>query len=340
MEYNTRSLTRSGAAMFANADANKQPLILDKLVVSDKVIPAGTDVSQIKLSDFTNSKQFDINNVSQTDNSFTATSVITNTGLTADLSLALIGVLAHVGGDTDNQDVIAVAIGNDPFVLPKDTGTPFRFVPAITIGYSASQNVTLQVNDDVYVTQADLADLMKQQGYATTKYVDDAVKDIPKPDMSKYQTPILTKSDGTAKVVIASGNNVDDKLKALIGANDEGSISIDIGATNNTAGHTLYGWYANLASGIVNITAHTSDNVQWLIMNDGTTTTWKQVPNADDVDSKIATAKQGAIDQADTDTDAKLAKLPQFWNGTQAEFDAITTKDPNTYYYIYDDDAS
>ncbi|AEB73648.1 pyocin knob domain-containing protein [Lentilactobacillus buchneri] len=40
------------------------------------------------------------------------------------------------------------------------------------------------------------------------------------------------------------------------------------------------------------------------------------------------------------DLQAALAKLPKTWNGTQAQFDAITTKDPNTYYYIYDDDAS
>lgn len=50
--------------------------------------------------------------------------------------------------------------------------------------------------------------------------------------------------------------------------------------------------------------------------------------------SYVDSAKQAAITQADNDTKAAIAKLPKFWNGTQAQFNAIATKDPNTYYYI------
>lgn len=39
-----------------------------------------------------------------------------------------------------------------------------------------------------------------------------------------------------------------------------------------------------------------------------------------------------------TDTDkAKLAATPTFWVGTQAEYDAIATKDNKTFYYIVEE---
>lgn len=186
MEYNSTSLTRDGATIFAQADATKKALILDKVVISERVIAEGTDISALTLKDFTNAKQFDVNNVAQHGGTFSATSVISNTGLTTDFGLALIGILAHLEDSTD-QKLVAVLIGNDPFVLPKDEDTPFRFVPTFTIGYSATQDFTMEVNEDVYITQANLQEVIEAQGFVTKQYVDDALKGI---DLSTLATKV------------------------------------------------------------------------------------------------------------------------------------------------------
>lgn len=298
MQYNSKSLTRAGAALFANADANKQPLIVDKVVVSDKVIPAGTDISTLTLGDFTNAQQFDANNVTQNDNTFTVTSVLSNENLKTDLSLALIGILAHLGTDTSTQTIIGVAIGNDPFVLPAYNGTPFRLVPSITMGFSASQNVTLQVNDDVYITQKDMQTLMKSQGfltkadvdafgYATEKYVDAATtvkaddsKVVHTADTSNWQKHKLTADDGSAKFVIASGEDVDAKLKAIIGTKDTGKLLVDIDAKNNPTGHSLIGEYFCDFDGLVTGYGIGQDGAMWNFTYNGTTTLWKLIPTA------------------------------------------------------------
>ncbi len=176
LQYNSKSLTRDGATIFAQADATKKALIVDKLVVSERVIPEGTDISTLSLNDFTNAKQFDANNVSQSNNTFTVTSVVSNEGLTKDFSLSMIGVMGHIDGDT-TQKILAVALGIDPFVLPADQGTPFRFLPSVSIGYSASQNVELQVNDDVYITQKDIDSILASKGYVTQEKLDELLPD-------------------------------------------------------------------------------------------------------------------------------------------------------------------
>jgi len=163
LQYNSKSLTRDGATAFAKADATQKGLVLDKLVVSERVIAEGTDISALTLDDFTNSKQFDANNVYQNQNTFTVTSVITNAGMTKEFSLSMIGIIGHIVDDT-TQYLIAIVLGNDPFKLPVDEGTPFRFIPSLSIGYSATQNVTIQVNDDVYITQADIDGLLNAKG--------------------------------------------------------------------------------------------------------------------------------------------------------------------------------
>ncbi|WP_268914152.1 pyocin knob domain-containing protein [Lentilactobacillus sp. SPB1-3] len=206
MEYNSKSLTRDGATLFAQADQQKQAIIFDKMIVSDKVITEGTDISALTVADFTNSKQFDVNNVTQSSSTFSATSVMANDGLTANFSISLVGLIAHLANTTE-QHLVAVMIGNDPFILPPESGVPFRFVATISVGYSASQDVHMQVNDDVYITQADLAGLLSNSGFATQTYVDDAIKNnkvtlpddlVTTEDTKNWQKYKLTSDDGKA----------------------------------------------------------------------------------------------------------------------------------------------
>lgn len=417
MEYNSKSLTRAGAVLFANADANKQPLIVDKVVVSDKVIPAGTDISTLTLDDFTNAQQFDANNVTQNDNTFTVTSVLSNENLKTDLSLALIGILAHLGTDTSTQTIIGVAIGNDPFVLPAYNGTPFRLVPSITMGFSASQNVTLQVNDDVYITQKDMQTLMKSQGfltkadvdafgYATEKYVDAATtvkaddsKVVHTADTSNWQKQKITNDDGTALISIGDSDDLSSKLSSFsagfftfyysancannpstkagrgfvemtyadpINGSDGSGILFDednvvfvvtilnskvtyfrlaslSGANNFDTVPTVNNNPLLLASSLPSDLARTGQDQEFTGKNTFDTapidkTTGKPFITEDELNAGI----QKAIDQANTDMLAELTKrgYPSLvWKGTQAEFDALPTKDPNGEYQIVEDNS-
>ena len=146
MEYNSKSLTREGATMLALADKEEKALIIDEVIVSEKVITAGTDISALTMADFANPLTYGISSKVQSDNQFSVKSVITNhwqdsanTDHTTnkDFNVALVGVVAHVDSFAD-QHVLTVAVGNDPFVLPAYQGTDVSFVFGITQAYSAS----------------------------------------------------------------------------------------------------------------------------------------------------------------------------------------------------------
>lgn len=58
-----------------------------------------------------------------------------------------------------------------------------------------------------------------------------------------------------------------------------------------------------------------------------------------ELDTKVDKEEGKGLSTNDyTDSDkAKLAATPSFWVGTQAEYDAITTKDTKTFYYIVEE---
>ena len=172
MEYNSKSLTREGATMMALADKEEKALIIDEVMVSEKVITAGTDISTLTMADFTSPLTYGISSKVQSDNQFSVKSVITNhwqdsanTDHTTnkDFNVALVGMVAHVDGYVD-QHVLTVAVGNDPFVLPAYQGTDVSFVFGITQAYSASQNVTIKMDGSAYALATDLDDVKNLQG--------------------------------------------------------------------------------------------------------------------------------------------------------------------------------
>lgn len=328
--------TAQGQSLATQALAGKIQIDFTKAVSSSTNHFGDTAAQAAQLTDLDNKQQTvtvtEVDAIDGDQSSVKIPVVFNKSDIDTDYQLLTIGLYAK---PADGDEVLyAECALQDPVYMHKTSNSSTYSIDLFVI-VGTSANVTLKVDPAGVVSHADLTAALKD--YATTAYVDGKISTIPKPDMSKYQTPILTAADGTAKLVIAAADDTDAKLKAVIGTKDQGKLSIDIAAKNNPTGHSLSGWFFNDFDGVVNGYGMTSDGTMWRFANNGTATDWKQVPNADDVDAKIATAKQGAIDQADTDTDTKLAKLPQFWNGTQAEFDAIATKDPNTYYYIYDE---
>ena len=224
MEYNSKSLTREGATMLALADQEEKALIIDEVIVSEKVITAGTDISTLTMADFTSPLTYGISSKVQSDNQFSVKSVITNhwqdsanTDHTTnkDFNVALVGVVAHVDGYVD-QHVLTVAVGNDPFVLPAYQGTDVSFVFGITQAYSASQNVTIKMDGSAYALATDLDDVKNLQGSIGIA-IDSKLKDYAKKDEVQNLIPddiATTKNlaDGDATTLKSAKEYADTKI--------------------------------------------------------------------------------------------------------------------------------
>lgn len=169
MEYNEKSLTREGGSMMALAHKSEKALITDEIVISDKVIAAGTDISTLTIDSFTDAVRFPINSKNQSDNQFTVKAVITNYSkdqdgtehkIDKDFNVALVGILAHVEGFVDSH-ILSVAVGNEPFVLPAYQGTPFNLVFGFTQIYSSDQAAKIELgSNDAYALASDI-DVLK-----------------------------------------------------------------------------------------------------------------------------------------------------------------------------------
>ncbi|TPR43142.1 hypothetical protein DY124_06080 [Apilactobacillus micheneri] len=155
MKYENKSITSDGEKLLAQSVANKQAPVIDKMLVLNTDIPLEKTIDSLTLNDFSNAISFDVNNVSQNDNSFTASAVISNNEINQDYSAKLIGISGYLS-NSDNRKLFAVAQASEPFVITRQAETPLTLVPSITIGFSNSQNVQLTVKNDVYVTQSDL----------------------------------------------------------------------------------------------------------------------------------------------------------------------------------------
>ncbi|MEQ6218285.1 hypothetical protein ABMB44_05675 [Levilactobacillus brevis] len=236
MEYNSKSLTREGATMLALADKEEKALIIDEVIVSEKVITAGNDISTLTMADFTSPLTYGISSKVQSDNQFSVKSVITNhwqdsanTDHTTnkDFNVALVGVAAHVDGYVD-QHVLTVAVGNDPFVLPAYQGTDVSFVFGITQAYSASQNVTIKMDGSVYALATDLDDVKNLQGSIGIA-IDDKLKDYAKKDEVQNLIP---------DDIATTKNVADGDAETLTSAKEYADTQVSGKADDSTVVHT------------------------------------------------------------------------------------------------------
>lgn len=255
MEYKVKTLTKDGATMFAQADAQKQPVVVDKMVISDNKVDPNSDLTGLTIDDFTNNHEFDASNTTQNDTSFTVVSVMTNKGFTADYDVNLIGLLAHIGTDTANEKIIAIATGDDPFTLPQDTGTPVQLVPAFTTGFGTATNVTVTVSDEAYVLKSDLDNIFKVNlgSYTPTSELTDYISsnlpaDVAKTDaantFTKQQTFSAGAVNGNGKKALFDGD-VD-----LSGTQPKGDYAnnADLTALKNAVNSTSTGLPSKMAT--------------------------------------------------------------------------------------------
>ncbi|CAI2612116.1 hypothetical protein AKUH3B203J_08790 [Apilactobacillus kunkeei] len=165
MKYNGAVVTSNGSSFLSGLVANKKSAVLDKIIILNTDVPSNKTIDSMTAQDFSNGMSFDINNVSQNDNSFTATSVISNTGNTNNYPAMLVGLFGYYDGSSE-RTLLSVSKAVDPFVIEKDTGTPVKLSVSITVGFSSSQQVNLTVKDDVYLAKKDIDGTMVNLGFA------------------------------------------------------------------------------------------------------------------------------------------------------------------------------
>lgn len=165
MKYNGAVVTSNGSSFLSGLVANKKLAVLDKIIILNTDVPSNKTIDSMTAQDFSNGMSFDINNVSQNDNSFTATSVISNTGNTNNYPAMLVGLFGYYDGSSE-RTLLSVSKAVDPFVIEKDTGTPVKLSVSITVGFSSSQLVNLTVKDDVYLAKKDIDGTMVNLGFA------------------------------------------------------------------------------------------------------------------------------------------------------------------------------
>lgn len=159
MKYDNKLVTKDGITLMTDSITNKENPIIDKMLVLNTDVPEGKTPDSFNLNDFSNALSFDVNNVSQTANSFTASAVISNSGININYTAQLIGLSGYLNESSNNRKLFAVAQATEPFVIEKQADTPITLVPSITIGFSNSENVQLTVKNDVYVTHEEIEHL-------------------------------------------------------------------------------------------------------------------------------------------------------------------------------------
>ncbi|GAA6115796.1 hypothetical protein [Apilactobacillus kunkeei] len=165
MKYNGAVVTSNGSSFLSGLVANKKTAVLDKIIILNTDVPSNKTIDSMTAQDFSNGMSFDVNNVSQNDNSFTATSVVSNTGNATNYPAMLVGLFGYYDGSSE-RTLLSVSKAVDPFVIEKDTGTPVKLSVSITVGFSSSPQVNLTVKDDVYLAKKDIDGTMVNLGFA------------------------------------------------------------------------------------------------------------------------------------------------------------------------------
>lgn len=338
------AFTAQGQALASQALSGKTQITFTKAVSSSTSHYGDTASQSAQLTDLDNKQQtVNITEVDAIDgdpNSVKIPIIFNKKDVDTDYQLLTIGLYAK---PTDGDEVLYSVCGlQDPIYMHKTTyDATYRIDLIVIVGTSA--NVTLKVDPAGLVSNADLTAALKD--YPSKEEMNAAIQAIPQPDTSDWQKHKLTADDGSAKLVIASGDDVNAKINAVIGTKDVGTISIDINAKNNTAGHSLYGTYANSFDGVLNAFVHTSDGVQWMIGANGKDTPiWTQLPSAAGLDAKADDTKVvhrnpdtgTATDKTDFNTDDltvnKNPVVPIVMVADEATAKSKSAADPSTIY--------
>ena len=159
MGYNS-TMTAAGNALIAKANSAQKAVVFDSFLVSEATLVAGTDSTKVTANQLTNPLTYPINSKSSVDNVFTVKSVLANKTdsftLSKDFSVRLLGILAHVDGDTDTTLMTIAVADDDGAVIKAYQGTIINLTVGITQAYTSVQPATFSLANISYALAIDL----------------------------------------------------------------------------------------------------------------------------------------------------------------------------------------
>ncbi len=271
----------------------------------------------------------DMGNVAQTvelkevdavedDQSYVKVPVLINEAeITEDYALMTIGLYCRP--DDGDEVLYSICSLKDPIYMHKSSNNSTFALNLNTLVGSAA-NVTIKVDPAGAVTNADLAVTLKS--YATIEYVDSAIAKIPKVDLSGY----ALKTNLPDFSSFATTQALTNAIAAIPKVNLSGySTTVQMNAAINAAKPNLAPYATN------------ADMTTKLEAKADTSTVNTQLgtkANTTDMNTAVNNAKAAAITQALNDAKAEIAKLPKHVEMTISAYNALATKDANTFYYL------
>lgn len=227
--YNTAVITTAGQALLTSILANQGTLTFSKFQTSSYQYASGTDLSALT----------SLNDVEQTvtpsgagiidSTTLYATSTVSNSGLAAEYTAYTLGLFISDGVD---EVLFAVATAIVPDVIPEDIGgTPSTYTYSLQLGVSSTEDITINVDMDAYLTADSVIDnltstsvnspLSAKQG----KLLNDN-----KANKADISSIITTGTKNTTGSQIASGtyfylNGQLVKAKSVIAVNDDYTLN-------------------------------------------------------------------------------------------------------------------
>ena len=317
MAYDLAKVTANGNNLIAQILANKSSLSIDKIEISDTQLPSTTDISTMtsvpKIVQTVSANGF-----SKNSNTLIISTVVDNSSIRADYKAWVFGIWGSDSQNGQSQLIAVITSTNSPDTIPAFSGrTPVSYTYKFNIGFSNASQIQFNMIDDsfatndtvVHTTGDETIDGQKKfktdptdgagNAYAKTVDVNQQMdKKVNVADTSNWQKHKLTANDGSAKLVIASGEDVDTKLKAIIGTKDTGKLLVDINAKNNPTGHSLIGEYFCDFDGLVTGYGIGQDGAMWGFTYSGATTLWKLIliakkPGIPKLAAKYSISKKG-----------------------------------------------
>ncbi|GHP12957.1 hypothetical protein YK48G_03820 [Lentilactobacillus fungorum] len=333
---NVGILTTAGKALIDKINAGQAKITFSKIVFSSMDNSQLSD-DQIKALTAITPQEVVVNSPEVTLDDNTGETRIratgTNESLTSGVYVKTYAVFAK--DDGDNEILYGVTIAPKPNYLPEYDGvTPQAVTYSYKVALNNTDNVTFTNSDDVYVSETDLdAALQSYANKVVHKTGDEEIAGTKTFDTA----PIDKNGDAyiTGKGIPSNIATLDDVNKKVTD-NGDGTITVN-GKTYTPADDSKV------------VHSVTGDTTQEVIHGPKKFEMTPSSPdgysyqNSNDLNNAITNTAQFINGQYQFKKDPTNSQgnpyitkdgVPQFWNGTQAEFNNITTKDDNTYYYI------
>lgn len=227
--YNTAVITTAGQALLTSILANQGTLTFSKFQTSSYQYASGTDLSALTA----------LNSVEQEvtpsgagiidSTTLYATSTVNNSGLAAEYTAYTLGLFISDGVD---EVLFAVATAIVPDVIPEDIGgTPSTYTYSLQLGVSSTENITISVDMDAYLTADSVIDNLTSTSVNSPLSAKQGnVLDTNKAERTDISSIITTGTKNTTGAQIASGtyfylNNQLVKAKSNIAVNDDYTLN-------------------------------------------------------------------------------------------------------------------